>query len=374
MLPADCAQRLVSLFTQALEDCIEQRETNLERAKKIQQGRAVLGDWNSEREDLVTEDAKTEKHETTEPSAEEIKDLEMLNKALEKALRVRSKFHQVPCETTKVSGTSNKKPASQAASEPPACHPKDKVPRTPQMPPASRKPVASRQPTAYMLKAPYKTDAVVKRLPVKIPTGRSSRTSKTAGKKLSPAGVASPKCAKTGKDSPKKVHVAAEPGLCSGSPKGPCRTTTPPWFAEGGDSAGRGPQVPEVNPDLDASDGTCPSGTDPLRQGTKPPTCTLQQNGSSLKLPLPYQKAFSKYSRLLEKCRDLKTVPEAAVTKRQFLEKLQATAMETELLPLLEHDRFPESSKASAIRAVYSLLCESGEHVPVLVKDEELSS
>ncbi|XP_034286116.1 tubulin epsilon and delta complex protein 2 [Pantherophis guttatus] len=488
---------------------------------------------NSERENPVPEDAKTEKHETSEPSAEELKDLELLNKALEKALRVRSKFHQVPCETIKVSASSSKKPVSQqAALEQPSRHPKDKVPKTTQMSPVSRKLAASKKPTAYMLKAPYKTDVTVKRPPVKIPAGRSARTSKTAGKKLlSPAGVvASPKlkpCAKTAaKDSREKVNVAAaEPGLRLGCPKGPCHTTTPSWFADGGDFAGRGLQVPEVDPDLEAlADGPSPSRTDPPRKGTKLPVSTLQKNGSSLKLPLPYQKAFSKYFRLLEKCQDLKTAPEAAVTKSQFLEKLQATfssptpaftpaevkqelvhlrdlhllitqhmeaespgalgenptwdreyeslvtlqalqevveqqlgkvdqmrealvsheefaslcmndkedndhdsmgfchsslgdqtcsdpdlpgpprllfyssldelkemealklqvamldqklqiqtAMETELLPLLEPGRLPESSRPSAIRAVYSLLCESGEHVPVLVKDEELS-
>lgn len=223
--------------------------------------------------------------ETTEPSAEELKDLELLNKALEKALRVRSKFHQVPCETIKVYEAASKKPVSQAALAQPARHPKDKVPKTTtQMSPVSRKLVASKKPTAYMLKAPYKTDVMmVKRPPVKIPAGRSSRTSKTAGKKSSPAGVASPKlkpCAKTAKDSCEKVHVAAEPGLQLGCPKGPCRTTTLPWFADGGDFAGRGLQVPEVvGPNLEALGGPCPLRTDPLRKGTKPPTSTLQQNG-----------------------------------------------------------------------------------------------
>ncbi|XP_058013229.1 tubulin epsilon and delta complex protein 2 [Ahaetulla prasina] len=529
MLPAECAQRLVSLFTQALEDCGDQRAKLQE---KVQQCRAVLGDWNSERENPVPEDAKTEKHETTEPSAEELKDLELLNRALEKALRVRSKFHQVPRETIKVSTASSKKPVSQAALEQPAPHPKDKVPKTTQMSPVSRKLVASQKPTAYMLKAPYKTDVMVKRPPVKMPAGRSSRTSKTAGKKLSsPTNgvVASQKlkqCAKTAKDSHgKNCIAAAEPGLRLGCPKGPCRTTTPPWLAGGGDCAGGGLQVPEVDPDLETLGRHDPLRTDPVRKRTKPPISTLQQNGSSLKLPLPYQKAFSKYFRLLEKCQDLKTVPEAAVTKSQFLEKLQATffsptpaftpaevkqelvhlrdlhllitqhmeaespealgenptwdreyeslvtlqalqevveqhlgkldqmrealvshaefaslcmndkedndhdslgfchatfgdqtctdsdlpgpprllfyssldelkemealklqvamleqklqiqtAMETELLPLLEPGRLPESSRPSVIRAVYSLLCESGEHVPVLVKDEELSS
>ncbi|XP_026536526.1 tubulin epsilon and delta complex protein 2 [Notechis scutatus] len=485
MLPADCAQRLVSLFTQALEDCTEQR-TKLQQ--KIQQCRAVLGEWSSERESPVPEDAKTEKHEATEPSAEELKDLELLNKALEKALRLRSKFHQVPCETIKVSETSSKKPASQSALGQPARNLKGKVPKTTEMSPVSRKPVASKKPTAYMLKAPYKTDAVVKRPPVKIPAGRS----KTAGKKLgSSVGVASPKwkpCAKTAKDPDGKVRVAAEPGLPLGCSKGPCHTTTPPRFAGGGDCEGTGLQAPDlVDPDLEALGGPYALRTNPPRKGAKPPTSTLQQIGSSLKLPLPYQKAFSKYVRLLEKCQDLKTDPEAAVAKSQFLEKLQATAlgenptwdreyeslvtvqalqevveqhlgkldqmrealvshaefaslctndkddtdhdslgfchaplggrtcsdpdslgpprllfyssldelkemealkwqvamldqklqiqaaMETELLPLLEPGRLPESSRPSAIRAVYSLMCESEEHVPVLVKDEEVS-
>ncbi|KAM3826627.1 tubulin epsilon and delta complex protein 2 [Vipera latastei] len=521
MLPADCAQRLVSLFTQALEDCTEQR-TKLQQ--KIQQCRVLLGDWNSERENPIPEEAKNEKRET-EPSAEELKDLELLNKALEKALRVRSKFHQVPCETVKVSETARKKPVSQAALEQPARNPKDK---TPQVSPVSRKLVGSKKPTAYMLKAPYRTDTTVKRPPVKMPAGQGSRTSKIAGKKSPAGGFAFPKLkpsAKTAKDSHEKVHVAAEPGLQLGSPKGPCRTTTPPSFLGGGDFAETGLQEPKVDPDPKALGEPCPLRTDPAGKGTKPPVSTLQQNGSSLKLPLPYQKAFSKYVRLLEKCQDLKTDPEAAVPKRQFLEKLQATffsptpaftpaevkqelvhlrdlrllitqhmeaespealgenptwdreyeslvtlqalqevveqhlnklhqmrealvshaefaslflsdkeendhnclgfchaslgeqdccdpdlpgpppllfyssleelkdmealklqvamlnqklqiqtAMETELLPLLEPGRLPESSRPSVIRAVYSLLCEGGEHVPVLVKDEELSS
>ncbi|KAK9393242.1 putative protein C16orf59 like [Crotalus adamanteus] len=396
MLPADCAQRLVSLFNQALEDCTEQR-TKIQQ--KIQQCRALLGDWDSDRENPTPEEAKNEKRET-ESSAEELKDLELLNKALEKALRVRSKFHQVPCETVKVSEG-----------------------------------------------------------------------------------------------------------------------------ASGGDFAETGLQEPEVDPDPKALGEPCPLRTDPARKGTEPPVSTLQRNGSSLKLPLPYQKAFSKYVRLLEKCQDLKTDPEAAVPKRQFLERLQATffsptpaftpaevkqelvhlrelhllitqhmeaespealgenptwdreyeslmtlqalqevveqhlskldqmrealvshaefaslclsdeeenehdclgfchaplgeqdccdpdlpgpppllfyssldelkemealklqvamlnqklqiqtAMETELLPLLEPGRLPEGSRPSVIRAMYSLLCEGGEHVPVLVKDEEMSS
>ncbi|XP_039216776.1 tubulin epsilon and delta complex protein 2 [Crotalus tigris] len=524
MLPADCAQRLVSLFNQALEDCTEQR-TKIQQ--KIQQCRALLGDWDSDRENPIPEEAKNEKHET-ESSAEELKDLELLNKALEKALRVRSKFHQVPCETVKVSEAASKKLMSQTALEPPARNPKDKTPKAPQMSPVSRKLVASKKPTAYMLKAPYRTDTTVKRPPVKIPAGRSSRTSKIAGKKLSSAGVAFPKlkpCTKTAKESHGKVHVAAEPGLPLGSPKGPCRTTAPPSFAGGGDFAETGLQVPEVDPDPKALGELCPLRTDPARKGTEPPVSTLQQNGSSLKLPLPYQKAFSKYVRLLEKCQDLKTDPEAAVPKRQFLERLQATffsptpaftpaevkqelvhlrelhllitqhmeaespealgenptwdreyeslvtlqalqevveqhlskldqmrealvshaefaslclsdeeenehdclgfchaplgeqdccdpdlpgpppllfyssldelkemealklqvamlnqklqiqtAMETELIPLLEPGRLPEGSRPSVIRAMYSLLCEGGEHVPVLVKDEEMSS
>ncbi|KAL7979134.1 hypothetical protein Chor_015158 [Crotalus horridus] len=376
---------------------------------------------------------------------------------MEKALRVRSKFHQVPCETVKVSEAASKKLVSQTALEQPARNPKDKTPKAPQMSPVSRKLVASKKPTAYMLKAPYRTDTTVKRPPVKIPAGRSSRTSKIAGKKLSSAGVAFPKlkpCTKTAKESHGKVHVAAEPGLQLGSPKGPCCTMTPPSFAGGGDFAETGLQEPEVDPDPKALGEPCPLRTDPARKGTEPPVSTLQRNGSSLKLPLPYQKAFSKYVRLLEKCQDLKTDPEAAVPKRQFLERLQATvsfsftpaevkqelvhlrelhllitqhmeaespealgenptwdreyeslvtlqalqevveqhlskldqmregesfplegtAMETELLPLLEPGRLPEGSRPSVIRAMYSLLCEGGEHVPVLVKDEEMSS
>ncbi|XP_063170953.1 tubulin epsilon and delta complex protein 2 [Candoia aspera] len=518
MLPADCAQRLVSLVTQALEDCTEQR-TKLQQ--KLQQCHTLLGDWNSERENPIPEDSINEKHET-EPSVEELKELELLNRALEKALRVRSKFQQVPRETVKVSEAAGKKPASHAALEQPASTSKEKVPETAQMSPVSRKLVSSKKPTAYMLKAPYKTEVNVKRPPVKIPAGWSSRTAKVPGKKLSPAGVASTKSkpwAKTAKGSCQKIHVATERG---------CQLSSSKCLQSGGDFAETGVLVPTVDPVVEALAGPCPPRRDPPTKEMMPPTSTLQENGSSLKLPLPYQKAFTKYVRLLEKCQDLKTPPEAAVAKNHFLEKLQATffspmpaftptevkqelvhlhdlhllvtermkaespealgenptwdreyeslvtlqalqevveqhlhkvhqmqeamvshaeflplaslcmsnneddkddslglccaslgeqacwdqdllgpppllfyssldelkdmealklqvamlnqklqiqtAMEMELIPLLEPGSLSESSRPSVIRAAYSLLCEGGEHVPVLVKDEEPSS
>ncbi|KAM6424167.1 tubulin epsilon and delta complex protein 2 isoform 1-T1 [Liasis olivaceus] len=529
----DCTQGayypwLVSLFTQALEDCTEQR-TKLQQ--KLQQCHTLLGDWNSERENPIPEDSKNEKHVVeTEPSVEELKELELLNKALEKALRVRSKFQQVPCETIKVSEAVGKKPVSHAALEQPASNSKEKVPETAQMSPVSRKLVSSKKPTAYMLKAPYKTDVNVKRPPVKIPAGWSSRRAKVAGKKLSPAGVASPKLkprAKAAEGSCEKVHVAAEPGLQLGFSKCLRHATAPSSCIDGRDFAETGLLVSKVDPVGEALGGPCPPRRDLPTKGTMPPTSTLQENGSSLKLPLPYQKAFTKYVRLLEKSQDVKTPPEAAVAKSRFLEKLQATffsptpaftpaevkqelahlrdlhllisqhmkaespealgenptwdreyeslvtlqvlqevveqllnkvhqmreamvshteflppaslhtgdhedgddslcfchaflgeracwdldllgpapllfyssldelkdmealklqvamlnqklqiqtAMETELIPLLEPGCLSESSRTSVIRAAYSLLCEGGEHVPILVKDEELSS
>ncbi|NWI44986.1 TEDC2 protein, partial [Picathartes gymnocephalus] len=54
-------------------------------------------------------------------------------------------------------------------------------------------------------------------------------------------------------------------------------------------------------------------------------TGTLQEKGCQLKLPLPYRKAYSRNSRAWERCRLCQTSADAAAARTRFVEKIQTT-------------------------------------------------
>ncbi|NXO32259.1 TEDC2 protein, partial [Cisticola juncidis] len=54
-------------------------------------------------------------------------------------------------------------------------------------------------------------------------------------------------------------------------------------------------------------------------------TGTLQEKGSQLKLPLPYRKAYSKNSRAWERCHLCQTSADAAAARAHFMERIQMT-------------------------------------------------
>lgn len=113
----------------------------------------------------------------------------MLNKALEKALRVRAKFQQAPCEAAEDIKVIEKKPVANVALIQPMGNSKKKVSKLIQVTSASKKSVSSKKPSAYVLKAPYRTDPGVKRAPGKRSAGLSVNASKVSGKR-SPRGAA----------------------------------------------------------------------------------------------------------------------------------------------------------------------------------------
>lgn len=125
----------------------------------------------------------------SELSFKEQEELELLNKALEKALRIRTKFLPTPCKAAERAKTANKKPASSSALKNQVINCKESVAKNIKVTSVSKKTASSKTPSAYMLKAPYRTDPEVKRSQVKL---LSSRASKGYGKK-SPKGAASPK-------------------------------------------------------------------------------------------------------------------------------------------------------------------------------------
>ncbi|NXR68558.1 TEDC2 protein, partial [Rhadina sibilatrix] len=60
-------------------------------------------------------------------------------------------------------------------------------------------------------------------------------------------------------------------------------------------------------------------------RSTSPGTGTLQEKGCQLKLPLPYRKAYSRNSRAWERCRLCQTSAEAAAARTRFMERIQMT-------------------------------------------------
>ncbi|XP_034987945.1 tubulin epsilon and delta complex protein 2 isoform X1 [Zootoca vivipara] len=333
MLPADCAHRLVSLLTQALEDCAEQKQQLQENLTQCQ---AILGDWNSQAPEYpVLDDGKND-NQGSEPSAKELEELELLNKALEKALRIRAKFQQAPCEVIESAKAAEKKAVSSADVKQQVDHSKESISKTAKVQSVSKKPMPSKKPTAYMLKAPYRTDLDVKRSQVKMSGRLSSRTSKMPGRKKSAKGAASPKAmlpAKVTQMGHEKVFATEEPRTQHEFSKSSHCAKLNPSFGNlvgGGDIAGTvvpfseaehnfvGPAPESVATHSHTEEGT--PGADTTSQ-----ISTLQEKGFLMKLPHPYGKAFSRYTRLGEKCRLCKTSPEAVAARNSFMEKLQAT-------------------------------------------------
>ncbi|NWT31806.1 TEDC2 protein, partial [Cardinalis cardinalis] len=60
-------------------------------------------------------------------------------------------------------------------------------------------------------------------------------------------------------------------------------------------------------------------------RSTSPGTGTLQEKGCQLKLPLPYRKAYSRNSRAWERCRLCQTSADAAAARTHFMERIQTT-------------------------------------------------
>ncbi|NXO08335.1 TEDC2 protein, partial [Oriolus oriolus] len=60
-------------------------------------------------------------------------------------------------------------------------------------------------------------------------------------------------------------------------------------------------------------------------KSTSPGTGTLQEKGCQLKLPLPYRKAYSRNSRAWERCCLCQTSADAAAARTRFMERIQTT-------------------------------------------------
>ncbi|NXN48266.1 TEDC2 protein, partial [Rhinoptilus africanus] len=68
-----------------------------------------------------------------------------------------------------------------------------------------------------------------------------------------------------------------------------------------------------------------PATENVLRRSTSPQSPSLQDKGCQTELPLPYRKAYSRNSRAWERCHLCQTSADAAAARNRFIERIQAT-------------------------------------------------
>uniref|UniRef100_A0A669PRT3 Tubulin epsilon and delta complex 2 n=1 Tax=Phasianus colchicus TaxID=9054 RepID=A0A669PRT3_PHACC len=271
------------------------------------------------------------------PSSRELEELELLNAALEKALRVRKSVSRTTAAARGAAGAKAaggesdggdpgrlKEPA--AIGDGPAAACPGREPRA-----GSQQPAAAKKPPAYQLRAPYRTDPDVRRTQRKAPAGRVSRAPGAAGKSSSK--VVAPKqggrCGPAIRATSHRPAVA--PSQRHGSPAGEgssvcgqqqlsdgrkrcCDALGLPGGAE--EHTHRGA---EEHTHRGAEEHTAGAGS------ASPRAAVLQEQGCQLELPLPYRKAHTRNSRAWEKCRLCHTSADAAAARMHFTERTQST-------------------------------------------------
>ncbi|NWR38175.1 TEDC2 protein, partial [Tachuris rubrigastra] len=199
------------------------------------------------------------------PSPKELEELELLNRALEKALKVRKSILKIPLEAP---GATGKKLAG---------------PRTSGK--SSSKGVASKQGRSQRTATGSATEVCAPAEP-----------QKTLG--LSQSAPNEQQCFSMGDSAGGKNSIAAGQEL----------------FDAGKKSCGFLGESSKKEDTAGAS-GRSPS----------PGTGTLQEKGCQLKLPLPYRKAYSRNSRAWEKCHLCRTSADAAAARARFMQRIQTT-------------------------------------------------
>ncbi|XP_064528512.1 tubulin epsilon and delta complex protein 2 isoform X2 [Pseudopipra pipra] len=268
------------------------------------------------------------------PSPKELEELELLNRALEKALKVRKSILKSPLEAP---GTTGKKlagegPAARKAEEQQVPVPVEDVPESTKVGTGSKKPGSSKKPSAYQLRAPYRTDPDVKKPQRKAPARCVSQGPRTSGKSSS-KGVASKQrgSQRTATGSATEVCAPAEPQETLGSSKS---APNEQQSFSVGDSAGGKNSIAAGQELFDAGKKSCGFlGESSKKEDTagasgrslSPGTGTLWEKGCQLKLPLPYRIAYSRNSRAWEKCHLCQTSADAAAARARFMERIQTT-------------------------------------------------
>ncbi|XP_063790752.1 tubulin epsilon and delta complex protein 2 [Pseudophryne corroboree] len=288
MLSSSCSHRLLSLLNQALLSCKEE-EKQLE--EHLRQSRVLLGGWNTDKCETLEQDDKLSEPQESQLSPEELQEVELLSRALEKAMRVRGKSGmEAPTITAP--------PSTQTVL---SCPPTKQKPAKP----SNRLLHAGSKPVSYQLNAPYKTNP--DKRTVRGP-GRGSLNNKTA--RLTPLQQPAPQ---KGKDRQPETRGSS--------------TRTPSTI---------------VKPDSPPS--TVPDEETPRQEKT------LKDKGATLKLPMEYRQEYMRNSRLWEKFYE--TQVHVPASRPSFIQRLQTTFLpEAPQLSLFEI----EEEAARLQRAVESV-------------------
>ncbi|XP_068003478.1 tubulin epsilon and delta complex protein 2 [Melanerpes formicivorus] len=338
MLPAGCGRRSAAALAAALGEGAERRR---ELERRTARSRALLRQWGSEEEEQPQPEAGSGGAHDSQPSPRELEDLELLNKALEKALKVRRSILKAPSGGQgAVRGKSaGEGPAAKGAREQQAPVPAGALPEGTELKAGSRQPAPSKKPSPYQLRAPYRTDPDVKRLQRRAPARCASQGPKTAGKSCL-EGVAG----KQG-EGPRRAMSASDRGPCAPADPQDTPGLARPFLDEqqglsAGDSAGApaggssslaaGKQL------LGAGKRSCgglggssrteePAAAGPAGRSSSPRAVPLQGQGCQLQLPLPYRKAYARNSRAWQRCCLSQSSVDAAAARKHFAERVQST-------------------------------------------------
>ncbi|KAM9292134.1 tubulin epsilon and delta complex protein 2 [Morus bassanus] len=271
------------------------------------------------------------------PSLQELEELELLNRALEKALKVRNSILKTPLEAQGAAGekSAGEGPAPKNAQELQVPASVEDVPGTTKVRSVNRKAASLKKPSLYKLRAPYRTDPDVKRTQRKAPARCVSQGPRTAGKSSS-KGVAckqgsSHRTASSARD--REARAAAEPQKMpelSRSALDEQQSFSIEDSAGGKNSVATGRRLFDAGKKNCGSLGESSKKEHPTAEGvmgrsTSPRTVTLQEKGCQLKLPLPYRQAYSRNSRAWERCRLCQTSADAAAARNCFIERIQTT-------------------------------------------------
>ncbi|KAM7091317.1 tubulin epsilon and delta complex protein 2 isoform 1-T1 [Ciconia maguari] len=334
MLPAGCGRRLAAALSAALGEGAERRRELEQRAAR---SRALLRRWASEEDEQLQPEAGSSNGHENRPSPKELEELELLNRALEKALKVRKSILKTPLEAQGAVGekSADEGPAPKNAQEQQVPASVEDVPVTAKVKTVSKKPASLKKPSPYKLRAPYRTDPDVKKTQRKAPARCVPQGPRTAGKSSS-KGVAckqgrSHRTAISARD--REACAAAEPQKTPGFSRS---ALDEQQSFSVGDSAGGKNSVAAGKWLFDARKKSCgslgesskkegPTTEGALGRSTSPRTVTPQEKGCQLKLPLPYRKAYSRNSRAWERCRLCQTSADAAAARNRFIERIQTT-------------------------------------------------
>ncbi|XP_054667544.1 tubulin epsilon and delta complex protein 2 isoform X1 [Grus americana] len=407
MLPAGCGWRLAAALSAALGEGAERRR---ELEQRTARSRALLRRWDSEEDEQPQPEAGSSNGHENKPSPRELEELELLNRALEKALKVRKSILKTPLEaqgaTVKKSAGEGPAPKNAQEQQVPAV---EDVPESTRVRAVTKNPASLKKPSRYQLRAPYRTEPDVKKTQRRAPARCISQGPRTAGKSSS-KGLA----CKQGRShrttiGDRELSAPAEPQKTPGLSRSALNEQKS-FSIE--DSAGGKNSVAAGKQLFDAGKKSCgfleesskkedPATEGALGRSTSPQTVTLQEKGCQLKLPLPYRKAYSRNSRVLiplnprvvkvlesfncgfnsaaevsadsisllkarspvgawERCRLCQTSADAAAARNRFIERIQTTFCSP--MPAFSPAEIEEELKA--LQDVPSLLSQYVEAEP----------